>query len=77
MKKSNFLLYIILLLSVPIEVYGQNEIEVVGGFDGANPQSQDAIIREATNRFRIKPFNEEGSSDSYYFRFNTKVINHS
>ncbi len=77
MKKSNFLLCIALLLSFPNEIHGQNEVEVVGGFDGANPQSQDAISRESTNRFRIKPFNEEGSSDSYYFRFNTKVINHS
>ena len=51
-------------------------IEVLGGFDGANPQSQDSIIQETHNRYRIKPFNEEGSNDSYYFRFNTKVINH-
>lgn len=52
-------------------------LEVIGEFDGANPQSNDSIIQEAANRFRIKPFNEEGSNDSYYFRFNTKVINHS
>ncbi len=52
-------------------------LEVIGGFDGANPQSQDSIIQETLNRFRIKPFNEEGSNDNYYFRFNTKVINHS
>jgi hypothetical protein len=52
-------------------------LEVIGGFDGANPQAQDLIIMETPNRFRIKPFNEEGSNDSYYFRFNTKVINHS
>ena len=52
-------------------------LEVIGEFDGANPQSNDSIIQESANRFRIKPFNEEGSNDSYYFRFNTKVINHS
>ncbi len=52
-------------------------IEVLAEFDGANPQSQESIIQETPNRFRIKPFNEEGSNDSYYFRFNTKVINHS
>ena len=35
--------------------FGQNNIiEVVGGFDGANPQSQEDIIREASNRFRLK-----------------------
>jgi hypothetical protein len=54
-----------------------NILEVVGGFDGANPQSGNAIIRETAHRFRIRPFNEEGSNDAYYFRFNTKVINHS
>jgi len=56
---------------------GQGEIEVLAGFDGANPQSREDIIIEAPNRFRVKPFNEEGSNDAYYFRFNVKVINHS
>jgi hypothetical protein len=72
------------LIAFCILVAGKNSLnainpvlEVLGGFDGANPQSNDSIIKEATNRFRIKPFNEEGSNDSYYFRFNTKVINHS
>jgi len=50
-------------------------LEVVGGFDGANPQLNEAIVREASDRFRIHPFNEEGSNDAYYFRFNTKVVN--
>jgi hypothetical protein len=50
--------------------------ELVGGFDGANPQLSDAIVREAADRYRIYPFNEEGSNDAYYFRFNTKVVNH-
>ena len=52
-------------------------LEVIGDFDGANPQSQDAIIQEPPGRYRLTPFNEEGSSVHYYFRFNTKVINHS
>lgn len=54
----------------------QAQIEVNAGFDGANPQSQDDIIREAPNRFRVKTFNEKGSNDAYHFRFNTQVINH-
>lgn len=52
-------------------------LRVIAGFDGANPQSQDAISQEAPDRFRVRPFNEAGSSDSYYFRFNTKVVNES
>jgi hypothetical protein len=51
-------------------------IEVVAGFDGSNPQDAGAIVRENPDRFRIYPFNEEGSNDAYYFRFNTKVVNH-
>lgn len=49
--------------------------ELSADFDGANPRSSDAIVREAADRFRIYPFNEEGSNDAYYFRFNTKVVN--
>jgi hypothetical protein len=70
-------LYTIFSTSAGLATTKKNIVEVRGGFDGANPQSQDSIIQEARNRFRIKPFNEEGSNDSYYFRFNTKVINHS
>ena len=55
----------------------KNNVEVIGGFDGANPQSQEDIIQETQNTFRIKPFNEEGSSEGYYFRFTTKVMNYS
>ena len=79
MVKRNFLLIIItLFIWFSSDSFAQqNKIEIFGGFDGANPQTQDAIIKEAPNRFRIKPFNEEGSNDAYYFRFNTKVINHS
>jgi len=54
----------------------QARIEVKAGFDGSNPQSQEDILREAPNRFRVKPFNERGSNDAYHFRFNTQVINH-
>ena len=50
-------------------------LQVLGGFDGANPQEGSAIVREQSDRFRIYPFNEEGSNDAYYFRFNTKVVN--
>ncbi|OGF98616.1 MAG: hypothetical protein A2Z86_01115 [Candidatus Glassbacteria bacterium GWA2_58_10] len=51
-------------------------VEVEAGFDGANPQSLKDIIREAPLRFRVKPFNEEGSNEAYYFRFNVRVVNH-
>lgn len=67
-----------LLFSAVQKLEAQNHsLEVIGGFDGSNPQSNDAIIREADNRFRVHPFNEEGSNEAYYFRFNTKVVNHS
>jgi len=62
------------LLGVASEL---GDLHVVAGFDGANPQSQDAISQEAPDRFRVRPFNEEGSTDSYYFRFNTKIVNQS
>ena len=54
----------------------QARIEVKAGFDGSNPQSQEDILREGPNRFRVRPFNEKGSNDAYHFRFNTQVINH-
>lgn len=78
MRKGTFLLVTVFFILYSSFTFGQkNVIEVLGGFDGANPQSQDSIIQEATNRFRIKPFNEEGSNNSYYYRMETKVINHS
>jgi hypothetical protein len=76
-KTLSVLVIFLVITSVHFVSAKKNPIEVTAGFDGANPQSQEDIIRETANRFRIKPFNEEGSNDSYYFRFNTKVINHS
>lgn len=64
-----------LMSSINPDRSSQPPLEVLGGFDGANPQSEDSIIKETPDRFRIKPFNEEGSNFNYYFRFNTKVIN--
>jgi len=64
-----------ILLSANKGFAEKSKIEVLAGFDGANPQSQQDIIMEAPERFRVKPFNEEGSNDAYYFRFNVKVIN--
>ena len=71
------ILIAITVLTANIGFAEQSKIEVLAGFDGANPQSQQDIIMEAPERFRVKPFNEEGSNDAYYFRFNVKVINHS
>lgn len=51
-------------------------IEVLAGFDGANPQSQAGITMESARRFRVRPFNEPGSNDAYWFRLNTLVLNH-
>ena len=51
-------------------------IELLTGFDGANPNSQEDVVLESARRFRVRPFNEPGSSDSYWFRFNTLVLNH-
>jgi hypothetical protein len=56
-------------------VYAEECLEIITGYDGSNPQLGDAVSRETSNRFRIHPFNEEGSNDAYYFRFNTKVVN--
>jgi hypothetical protein len=77
MKSRHWFFWAILLLSfLPSRVSGgEGCFEVLGGYDGANPQSNDAIVREAPDRFRIHPFNEEGSNDAYYFRFNTRVVN--
>jgi len=70
-----FLGFVVLSSSLGRVSGGENCFEVSGGFDGANPQSNDAIFREAPDRFRIRPFNEEGSNDAYYFRFNSRVVN--
>jgi hypothetical protein len=51
-------------------------IELLTGFDGANPASQEDVTMESTRRFRVKPFNEPGSNDHYWFHFNTLVLNH-
>ena len=51
-------------------------IEILAGFDGANPQRQDDIIMESPRRFRIRPFNEPGSNDHYWFAFTTLIVNH-
>lgn len=56
--------------------YREPIIEVLTGFDGANPNSQDEVVMESTRRFRVHPFNEHGSNDHYWFRFNTLVLNH-
>lgn len=78
MFRSYFFALSLFFISFASFALSENHIiEVIGGFDGANPQSQDSIIQESSNRFRIKPFNEKGSNDSYYFRFNTRVINQS
>jgi hypothetical protein len=77
MRSRHFLFRVLLVSSFSLShvAAAENCIEVQGAFDGANPQSNDAIVREATDRYRIYPFNEEGSNDAYYFRFNTKVVN--
>lgn len=51
-------------------------IELLTGFDGANPARQEDVIRESAQRFRIKTFNEPDSNDHYWFWFNTLILNH-
>ena len=70
--------FLVLLFSTSISPAAdiKPELEVLTGFDGANPQSASDVVREADNRFRVRPFNEEGSNDAYWFRFNTLVVNH-
>ena len=54
----------------------ESVVELLTGFDGANPNSQEDIVLESARRFRVRPFNELGSNDHYWFRFNTLVLNH-
>jgi hypothetical protein len=50
-------------------------LELEAGFDGSNPRTNDRVTLEGLNRWRIKPFNEEGSNDDYWFRFNVRLVN--
>ena len=59
-----------------VEIPGQPVIELLTGFDGANPNNQEDIMMESARRFRVKPFNEPESNDHYWFRLNTLVLNH-
>lgn len=51
-------------------------VELLTGFDGANPSRQEDVVMETPTRFRIKTFNEPGSNDHYWFWFNILVLNH-
>lgn len=53
-----------------------NPIEILTGFDGANPADQSDVVMESARRFRVRPFNEPGSNDHYWFWLNTLVLNH-
>jgi len=55
---------------------GDPAIEVLTGFDGANPTRQEDVVLESARRFRVRPTNEPGSNDHYWFRLNTMVLNH-
>ena len=68
---------LLLFAAVSLAADSLPELEVLTGFDGANPQSPEGVIREAPARFRIRTFNEEGSNDAYWFRFNTRAVNRS
>ena len=71
------LISLVLLFQAYPAVFGSDgQIELMAGFDGANPQNQEDIIFESANRFRIRPFNENGSNDAYWFRLNTLIMNH-
>jgi len=58
------------------EVAGEAVIELLTGFDGANPRNQEAVVMESARRFRVRPFNEPGSNDHYWFRLNILMLNH-
>jgi Zinc carboxypeptidase len=67
---------LVMLFQVHAGAYGSSgTIELMAGFDGANPQSQADIIMESARRFRVRPFNEPGSNDAYWFRLNTLILN--
>ena len=51
-------------------------VELPTGYDGANPQDQGAVVMESARRFRVRPFNEPGSNDHYWFRLNVLILNH-
>ena len=68
-----------LLIIFPLErcfAQGYWEVEVLSGFEGANPQTQDGIVPIGERMFRITPVLGEKESYSYYYRFLTKVVNH-
>ena len=77
MSLCTLIISLLLLFQLPLSATDSDGIiELMAGFDGANPQNQEDIIMESSRRFRIKPFNEPGSNDAYWFRMNTLILNH-
>jgi hypothetical protein len=76
MPKKSTLLFLLTWLIMAVPAVAAEELEVLADFEGANPRAQEDILRESPCRFRLRPFNEQGSDDGYYFRFETRVVNH-
>ena len=53
-----------------------DKIQIIGNFDGGNPQDPDSIIQTGPNSFNIIPFSED-NDPNYKFRLDVKVYNHS
>ena len=70
------LVFFICLAAWEPSIASETAIEILTGFDGANPMNQEDVVMESARRFRVKPFNEPGSNDAYWFRLNTLVLNH-
>jgi hypothetical protein len=51
------------------------ELEILGGYEGANPQRAERIKRLGGDRVRVAPESEDGDSN-YKFAFEIKVKNH-
>ena len=51
------------------------ELEILGGYEGANPQRAERIERLGEDRVRVSPESEDGDSN-YKFAFEIKVKNH-
>lgn len=77
--KLGIIVLIIMILNGWEYCYSQGywEVEVLSGFEGANPQTQDKIVPIGERMFKITPVLGEKESYSYYYHFLTKVVNHS
>ncbi len=62
---------------VTFESLSAQVVSISTTFEGANPSEAQSVTRQGDRRFLLRPFNEQGSNEAYYFRFSTMLINSS